>query len=251
MHFLKRCFFITYENILSLPGIGEYTAGAISSICFQLPEVAVDGNVMRVFLRIHNYDWNVGDLKIKKKIGMELKKFLPQESGDFNQAIMELGEVICIPNGIPKCDICPLKDFCKAYIHETQMMIPRKVEKKKKSEEEYTLLLMICNGKIALRKREDNLLKNTWEFPNYKGFLAYQEVNSIVSNSLSIKLGITYTHTFSHKKWFMNSYIIEVSEEISEYNWVLLEDVESSYAIASAFMPFFLYVKEEVKNNSQ
>ena len=86
-----------YEDILALPGIGEYTAGAISSICFQLPEVAIDGNVMRVFCRVCNLDLNISDLKVKKKIGSEIKKILPIDSGNFNQGIMELGEMICIP----------------------------------------------------------------------------------------------------------------------------------------------------------
>ena len=97
-----------YEEILTLPGIGEYTAGAISSICFQKKEVAVDGNVMRVYARVCKQDIDVTDSKVKKEVGEEIRKILPDTPGDFNEAIMELGETICLPNAIPKCMECPL-----------------------------------------------------------------------------------------------------------------------------------------------
>ena len=104
-----------YDDIKKLSGIGEYTAGAISSICFDKKEVAIDGNVMRVYARVENEDIDVSDLKIKKKIGEKIKKILPSKPGDFNEGIMELGETICLPNAIPKCEICPLKELCKAH----------------------------------------------------------------------------------------------------------------------------------------
>ena len=97
----------TYEEIKALPGIGDYTAGAISSISFSLKEVAIDGNVLRVYSRINNLDIDVSDLKVKKEVGYQIKKILPSNSGDFNQGIMELGETICLQNGTPKCMECP------------------------------------------------------------------------------------------------------------------------------------------------
>ena len=234
-----------YSDILSLPGIGEYTAGAISSICFNQKEVAIDGNVMRVYCRVNNLDLDVHDLKVKKQIGEDIKKLLPKQSGDFNQGIMELGEVICIPGGIPKCNDCPLKYRCLAHLNGNESLIPRKVVKKEKMVEEYTLLLMECDGKYALRKRESGLLKNMWEFPNVKGFLTYEEVESIISNIQSIELGITNTHIFSHKKWFMNSYFIEVNEKFEEYEWYTLEEIEQSLALSSAFTPFLEFLKQK------
>mgnify|MGYP002868505958 CR=1 FL=1 len=146
-----------YKDILSLPGIGEYTAGAISSICFSLPEVAIDGNVMRVYCRVMDLDLDVSDLKVKKEIGEEIKKILPKNSGDFNQGIMELGEVLCIPGGISKCSECPLKYRCLAHLNKRESLIPRKILKKEKMNEEYTLFLMECNHKYALRKRDSGL----------------------------------------------------------------------------------------------
>lgn len=232
-----------YSDILSLPGIGEYTAGAISSICFDQKEVAIDGNVMRVYCRVTNSDLDVSDIKVKKQIGEEIKKILPSESGDFNQGIMELGETICIPNGNPKCEECPIREHCKGCKKGTCSLLPKKVVKKEKTAEEYTLFLLKCHDKFALRKREDGLLKNMWEFPNKEGFLTYDEVKEVIPNITSIELSITNTHIFSHKKWFMNSYFIEVSQEFGDFTWVTLEEIEKDYALPSAFMPFFEYIK--------
>lgn len=233
----------TYEEILSLPGIGEYTAGAIASICFDLKEVAIDGNVMRVFCRLQNKDWDVTDLKTKKKIGEIIKKDLPKNSGDFNQGIMELGETICIPGGIPKCELCPLKYHCLAHLKNREYLIPRKKVKEKTPEEEYTLFLLKCGDKYAIHKREDGLLKNMWEFPNEKGFLTYDEVREIIPNIISIQLSITNIHIFTHKKWFMNSYFIEVEKEFGNYLWLPISEIEKNYAIPTAFMPFFEFIK--------
>lgn len=234
----------TYEDILSLPGIGEYTAGAISSICFDLPEVAIDGNVMRVYCRVNDLDLDVGDLKVKKKIGEDIKSLLPKESGDFNQGIMELGEVLCIPGGVPKCEECPLKHRCLAHLNKRECLIPRKIKKTEKLEEEYTLFLLKYKNLYALRKRDSGLLKNMWEFPNKEGFLTYDEVKERIPNITSIELSTTNTHIFSHKKWFMNSYYIEVNSKSKDYSWFSLEEIEKNCALPSAFMPFF----EEIKN---
>lgn len=227
-----------YADILSLPGIGEYTAGAIASISFGLKEVAIDGNVMRVFTRVTGRDLDISDLKVKKEIGEEIKKILPKNSGDFNQGIMELGEVICIPNGMPKCDICPLKDVCVAHRNNLELSIPRKIIKKEKQEEEYTLFLMVCKNKIALRKRTSGLLKNMWEFPNESGFLTYDEILEKIPSIQELSLSMTHTHIFTHKKWFMNSYYMEVEKELEGYVWVTLDEILEQYALPSAFTPF-------------
>lgn len=239
------CFPTTYEDILSLPGVGEYTAGAIASISFQLKEVAVDGNVMRVYCRVEDLDLDVSDLKVKKEIGKHIKEILPEQSGDFNQAIMELGEVICIPGGTPKCNVCPLRNHCKAHLNGRESLIPRKIVSKEKLEEEYTVLLMVCNGFVAIHKREDGMLKNMWEFPNKPGFLTYLEIESFLSSIQSIELGISNTHVFTHKKWFMNSYYIVVSTMNSEYTWVPISLLETDYAIPTAFKPFLQYIKNK------
>lgn len=231
----------TYEQIKQLPGIGEYTAGAISSISFSLKEVAIDGNVLRVYSRVKYLDIDVSDSKIKKEVGTSLKKILPADSGDFNQGIMELGETICLPNGSPKCDICPIGNYCKAHLKHDEMKYPRKTVKVKKTEEDYTVFLFICNGNVAIRKRQDGLLKNMWEFPNEAGFL---EINQIPYSNVTP--GISNTHIFTHKKWNMISYIIYLDQEIDGYEWVSISEIESNYAIPTAFQPFLKQLKKNI-----
>ena len=236
-----------YHDVLSLPGIGEYTAGAISSICFNLPEVAIDGNVMRVYCRVTDSDLDISDLKVKKEIGEKVKAILPKESGDFNQGIMELGEVICIPGGVPKCEICPLRFHCMSHVNHRETLIPRKIVKKEKLEEEYTLFLIKYKNTYALRKRGDGLLKNMWEFPNENGFLTMEEVKGKIKNIKSIQSCITNTHIFTHKKWFMNSYLIEISKKDPSYEWFSLEEIETNCALASAYMPFLEAIKKSTE----
>ena len=231
----------TFQKIITLPGIGEYTAGAISSICFKEKEVSVDGNVMRVYLRVEDKDLDINDLKTKKMIGEKIKKILPKESGDFNQAIMELGETICIPNGTPKCNICPLINHCKAKKNHRESCIPRKTKKKEKEEEFYTVFLLKYKDFFAIQKRENGLLTNMWEFPNKKGKLSKKEIEEIFSKNC--EKAISSTHIFTHKKWIMDSYLIEVKNQLEEYTWLSLNEIEQSYAIPTAFKPFLNYLK--------
>ena len=234
-----------YLDILSLPGIGEYTAGAIASICFQLPEVAIDGNVMRVYARVENLDIDTRDLKKRKEVGEEIKKILPKESGNFNQAMMELGEVICLPNGMPKCFQCPLREKCKAHLKNSVSYIPRKSIGKSKRKEEYTLFLIKYKNKYAIQKRSSGLLKNMWEFPNELGFLSFLEVKEIFSDSIYLEKGISNIFHFTHKKWFIHSYKIEVKKKLSQYTWASLDDIVKRYAIPTAFMPFVEDLKRD------
>lgn len=237
----------TYEEILKLPGIGEYTAGAISSISFNQKEVAIDGNVMRVYARIMNEDIDVSDLKIKKEIGTKIKKILPPQSGDFNEGIMELGETVCLPNAIPKCEICPLSKVCLAHQNHTETSIPRKVVKKEKQEEYYTVLLLFYQHKIALRKRKSGLLKNMWEFLNVEGNLKKSDILKMLPNSKKIEKGIKSTHIFTHKKWYMTSFLVELDSLLDDYVWVSLEEIKKGYAIPTAFMPFMKYLEDRLK----
>lgn len=235
----------TFEEIIKLPGIGEYTAGAISSISFNQKEVAIDGNVMRVYSRVMNKDIDVSDSKVKKEIGLEIKKLLPENSGDFNQGIMELGEVICIPNATPKCELCPLKKLCLAHKHHRESEIPRKIIKKEKQEEKITVFLLIHNEKIALRKRTDGLLKNMWEFPNINSFLSQDEIRNYFNGITYIESALNSTHIFTHKKWNMKSYLIKVEDKLDGYEWLSLKEIEENYAIPTAFKPFLEYIRNK------
>lgn len=248
----------TYQEILGLPGIGEYTASAISSICFSLKEVTVDGNVLRVYMRINNCYDNIDVPKTRKKVREELMKVIPKEAGNFNEAMMELGETICIPNGIPKCMECPIKDLCKANQKQTILELPIRQEKKDKKEELYTVLLFIYQNRIAVQKRKgDGLLHSMWQFPNMENHLSkkqleqYLEVNKI--STLKVKRSISYTHIFTHKKWNMCSYLIRLDKkiELENISWVNLEELEKEYALPTAFQPFKKFVEEEVKKDDE
>lgn len=232
-----------FEDILFLPGIGEYTASAISSICFSRLEVTIDGNVLRVYSRLFNCYDNIDDGKVRKQVRSRLMKIIPEEAGDFNQALMELGEVICLPNGVPKCDICPLSNFCKSRSAHTFLELPVRKQKPMKKSQRYVVLLLICNGKVALHKRSDaGLLQNLWEFPNIPGMFEKEEVlQYLVDCSFdvqSIVPSISHTHIFTHLKWQMESFLVRVGKESLDYIWVDLERVVKEYALPSAFQPF-------------
>jgi len=231
-----------YEDILALPGIGEYTAGAIGSICFSLKQPAIDGNVLRVIMRLKNSYDNIDNIKTKNKVKELLLKIMPENSGDFNEAIMELGETICLPNTMPKCEICPLSSFCHANKNNTQLDIPIKEEKKTKKIEYYTVLVFIYKDKIAIMKRQENgLLHNLWQFPvieniqTEKKLIDWLHMHTIEVDK--IILGNKYQHIFTHKIWQNQIYIIYVNKTISQYTWTTLEQLEKEFALPTAFMP--------------
>lgn len=240
----------TFEQIMSLPGIGEYTASAIGSICFSLKEVTIDGNVLRVYMRLQNCYDNVDDLKIRRKVRNELQKIMPEEAGDFNQALMELGETICLPNGIPKCSECPLKNFCKSYQNDTYLELPIKNKKKDKKEEKYTILLFYYKSQFVLEKRkESGLLQNLWQFPNIQGHLTKKQLENYLKENkikfLKVKKSVSYTHIFTHKRWNMISYMVELDKNDYNMNWNNLKTLKEK-AIPTAFMPFLKELKEVI-----
>ena len=236
----------TYEEILSLPGIGEYTASAIASICFSLPEVTIDGNVLRVYTRVFEDDSVIDLEKEKKKIRNVLMKIVPSCSGDFNEGLMELGETICIPGGVPKCGDCPLYDMCLSRKHGTSLKYPVRLEKNEKRVEHYTVLVFYYQNYFLLEKRLDTgLLHGLWQFPNLEGSISQEKVERYCKNlditPLKIEKGISYTHIFTHKKWVMNSYYIEVSRNDKHKLsgvFVTAQEREENYSLPGAFQPF-------------
>lgn len=167
-----------YKELLSLPGIGSYTAGAIASIAYQIPVSAVDGNVLRVVSRITLNEEDIMKQSVRKKIEEQLNEIIPEsEAGDFNQALMELGAVVCIPNDVAKCEECPLRRMCGAYSLGKVMELPVKAKKKERRIEERTVIVIQDGEKVAIRKREaKGLLAGLYELPNIKGHLKAEEV---------------------------------------------------------------------------
>lgn len=238
----------TYEDILSLPGIGEYTASAIASICFSLKEVTVDGNVLRVYMRYYGKKDCVDDLKVKKQVRNEFMKIIPEKSGDFNQGLMELGETICLPNGTPKCENCPISMECATRKREIWNSIPVKKVKKQKKIENYTVLLFFYDGKIAVKKRNSTgILKNLYEFPNIEKKNLNELKEYLKEENISydqIKVGPNYTHIFTHRKWNMNSYVIFLNKKPS-FNFFTIEEMDTILALPTAFKPFLEWIKKE------
>ena len=239
---------------MQLPGIGEYTASAIASICFSEPQVTIDGNVLRVYTRVYNCYENIDRLTTRRQIREHLMTVIPAQAGEFNQALMELGEVVCIPHGVPRCHLCPLHDVCLSRKNRTFLSLPIRNPKKEKQVENYTVLLLKYHDKYAICQRgETGLLANMWQFPMLPGDYSLDEVEQYLNDCgcelSTLHSAISYIHVFTHKKWKMSSYSIGVNfcptdliQDVGKYNWVSLEELISKYAMPSAFLPFLNFL---------
>lgn len=234
-----------YEQLLSLKGIGEYTAGAIGSIAFHLPVAAVDGNVLRVITRITGDERDILKQSVKRAITKDLLEIIPEtRAGDFNQALMELGAVVCIPNGQPKCSLCPWDTICRAYKEDLTDRIPRKMPKKKRKIEPKTVFLLEYQDKIAIRKREaQGLLAGLWEFPNTETIFSIEDLEQQLEawqvRHYEFEATAKHKHIFSHVEWHMAGFYVECQEKPQEdFLWVSREELEDEYAIPSAFEAF-------------
>lgn len=233
-----------YEKLIKLPGIGEYTAGAIASISNNEKVTAVDGNVLRVMSRIIGSKENVLLPETKKKITKLVQEILPEEAGDFNEGIMEIGEKICLPNGTPLCEKCPIEQFCYAKKNDVVKEIPVRVkDTKRKIEEKTVFVLCTENGKIAIRKRENRgLLAGLYELPNVDERVDKESARKWVENwnlkLLEIKAGKDKKHIFTHIEWKMKCYEVIVAEENEAFIWVSKDQLEREYALPTAFMKF-------------
>lgn len=241
----------TYEGILSLAGIGEYTAGAIGSICFDLPTPAVDGNVLRVYTRVMEDSANIDKPSTKKKIREQLVKLYSRgKCGTLTQSLMELGATVCVPNGMPKCEECPLKSLCSAKEHDTWQQYPVRDEKKSRRLEDKTVFVLKCGDKVAVRKRtKKGLLSGMWEFPNVEGVLMEQQAADVVSGWNTaperMEMKLNYTHVFSHVEWRMTAYYLVCRQMCGQFHWVTMEELELEMAMPSAFRPFLDTIKKD------
>ena len=243
-----------YQELKKLPGIGEYTAGAIASICFNLKEVAIDGNVLRVITRLQNSYDCIDEKPTKKKIETQIRNILPNQSGKFNQAIMELGETICTPTQNPKCQICPIHSFCIAKQNKTYQELPKKNPKRSKKEEDYTVFLYIYKNEIAIQKRNDQgLLKNMWEFPNKIGKLNIEDCKKwwLEQNQKPSEYhsSISYKHIFTHKIWNIQTYLVKTEKKYPQFTWITIDELAKKYALPTAFQPCFVEIKKNLEKN--
>lgn len=232
-----------YKELIELPGIGEYTAGAISSIAYDEKVPAVDGNVLRVVSRVVGSKKDVLENKTKREFTEKLQKIMPKQAGDFNEGLMELGELICIPNGEPLCKKCPLQEICIAKNKDLTSFIPVRTQKIKRKKEDMTVFLLEYEGKIAIRKRkEKGLLANMYEFPNINRKLSKKEIQKVLLDwkleSKQIEKIGTHHHVFSHMEWDMIGYKIQLSGTNKEFEWIEKEEILEKYPIPGAFIPF-------------
>lgn len=238
-----------YGLLLELPGIGSYTAGAVASIAYGIPAPAVDGNVLRVTMRYLGCDDDISKTGVRKKMERSIMDIIPRDKpGEFNQALMELGEVICIPNGMPLCEECPVASGCLARKSGRQTELPVKPEKKKRRIERRTVLVLERQGKIAVRKRPSRgLLANMWEFPSLDGYLTRAQVCRMFCEESGkggeIRQLQDGRHIFSHVEWHMKGYEIILEDRVPQdivagLVWVKREELESRYAVPVAFHPF-------------
>ena len=235
-----------YRELVKLSGIGSYTAGAIASIAFGQAVPAVDGNVLRILSRLRADDRDIMDVRVKSSIEEELKGVIPTDRpGDFNQALMELGAVVCVPNGSPKCGECPWEAFCQAKAQERMTEYPKKAPKKPRSIEKKTILVMQYGNLIALRKRpEKGLLAGMYEFPSMEGYRTKEEVLTHLKESgvspIRIRRLNESKHIFTHKEWHMIGYLIRVDdlEGMGEYVFAQPEKMKSEYPVPSAFAAY-------------
>ncbi|MEY8388260.1 A/G-specific adenine glycosylase [Oscillospiraceae bacterium 38-13] len=241
----------TYGGLLELPGIGEYTAAAIASAAFARREAAVDGNVLRVIARLTDDHGDAAAPQTKKNIRAQVQEIFPEAEADirdFNQALMELGATVCVPNGPPRCLLCPVRDLCLGRERGTAESLPVKQPKKARRVEEKTVFLLLREGKTALRKRPGSgLLAGLWEFPSVEGRLeeaaAGEAVRAWGLEPVEWKNRLAAKHIFSHVEWHMTGYTLAVSGE-GDFTWV---DTLERHAVPSAFSRFTEEVRRELE----
>lgn len=239
-----------YDTLLTLKGIGSYTAGAILSIAYGQQRPAVDGNVLRVMKRLAGSYDDILKTSVKTDMERQLLSIIPKRAGAFNQAVMDLGAMVCIPNGAPLCNQCPLVAYCQANKKKIQIELPVKTKKKPRRVEEKTILLLEYQGKYALHKRaKKGLLAGLWELPSVNGKCSKDEIAHILEQEgrtgRITELGPA-KHIFSHVEWSMVGYqvtLLESLEAKEEYVWITPEELEREYAVPTAFSAYTKKIK--------
>ena len=234
-----------YEEIKALPGIGNYTAGAISSFAYGIPKPAVDGNVLRVVSRLLASDEDIMKASVRTKIENAIEPVIPEDAAsDFSQGLIELGAIVCVPNGEAKCEICPLTGICEAKRLGIQNELPVKKKAKARRIEERTVLIFKDGDHVAIRKRPDKgLLAGMYEFPNLDGKLTMDEVTayskSIGLAPIRVKKLRNAKHIFSHIEWHMTAYEVIVDELEKNCKEEMIfahpEEIQKEYSMPSAF----------------
>ena len=230
-----------YDAVRALPGVGDYTAGAICSIAFGMPTPAVDGNVLRVVARITGDDSDITAQATKKKVAAALREVIPTKAaGDFNQALMELGAIVCLPNGAPLCEKCPAAAFCRAYRNGLTDKLPVKPARKARRVEKRDVFLIFYEKRVALRRRPPRgLLAGLWEFPN--------ELSPADCPVTGLERGSHEgRHIFTHVEWHMRARVVHAMDDTLPEGWVWADrrELARTYAVPNAFSDFAHVVEQ-------
>ena len=232
-------------ELKKLPGIGDYTAGAVASVAYGEPEPAVDGNVLRVLSRLLALDADVMQGKTRSAMTDLLRGAYPagEDAALLTEGLMELGETICIPNGAPECSACPLAPLCRAHAAGEEERYPVKAAPKPRRIEARTVLLLRCGERWAIRRREEKgLLAGLWEFPNVEGTLtearAREAAEAMGGEVLSCAACGEAKHIFTHVEWHMTGYRIALSREIEGLVWRTAAEIRGAYSIPTALKAY-------------
>ena len=245
----------SYQQLLELPGIGEYTAGAIASIAYQIPVPAVDGNVLRVMTRLLGCRADIAQPRVRRALRAAVEAMLPDERpGDFNQAMMDLGAMVCLPHTSPGCKLCPLRAMCVGYQEGIADKLPVKSSPKPRAVQQKTVLVLISQGKTFLRQRPTpGLLAGLWEFPTMDGWLSEENVAALLNEwgicPLSVRRVEESRHVFTHMEWHMQGYLVYAADALTVPDglWVDGLAVHEKYAVPSAFKSFTRYLAQWLK----
>lgn len=228
----------TYDELIQLPGIGAYTAGAIASIAYKQKVPAVDGNVLRVFSRVLISEDDILKESTKRKFQKIIMEYLPEDRSDaFNQALMEIGALICVPNAAPRCNICPVASECMGYQSGDAHRLPNKTVKKARKIDKKTVLVITYQNQVHLCQREEKgLLAGLYEFDVYEGYLTKNQIRDQFKGNIKRMTALEDTkHIFSHVEWHMKGYLIELNDKTIDGIWCTKKEIEETYAIPTAY----------------
>ncbi len=239
----------SYEELLALPGIGSYTAGAIASIAFGIPVPAVDGNVLRVISRVLADRDDIRQASVKARMERELREAMPSENtSQYNQGLIEVGAIVCVPGGEPHCEECPMKSVCLTRKQGLWREIPVRSAQKKRRVEELTVCLIRQGGRVAIHKRpEDGLLASLYELPNCPGHLLAGQVAEAFGLPESLVESVeplpAAKHIFSHVEWHMAGYEVTLresgeTESRDAFFFVERQALRGEYPLPGAFKAY-------------
>ncbi|QIK87075.1 A/G-specific adenine glycosylase [Erysipelothrix sp. HDW6B] len=213
------------QALMSIPGIGDYTSSAIASIAFSLPEIVIDGNVKRVMARYLNYTENVNARAAHKVFDAFLKEELIKDGADpneFNQALMELGALVCTPSNI-NCEGCPFEEMCACWRGEVVGQVPFIPKSKPVKAYDKSVFILVKDGKLLIsNEHDDGLMEGLFRLPQIDGHQDLEPVTTLV-------------HKFSHLHWNIEAYHVD-SLDIGDHNWffVPLQEIVDTYPLVTA-----------------